>query len=120
MTESAIQRAIVTGLRQLLPHGWIVQSTANKPRSAVAGAIEKSMGAIKGWPDLAVYGPRWDGVPWCWFFEVKAAKGRTSEAQLQVHDRLIDLGFKVGVVRNLKDACSYGETWGWPLKGRVA
>jgi hypothetical protein len=128
MTESAIQRAIVQGLRLLLPHGWLIQSTANKPRSKVAGAIEKGMGAIAGWPDLAVYGPACaprELSPPTWFIEVKAGKGRLSEAQREVHDRLKDLGYGVGIARSLDDALALGTLWGWPLrlaadKGRLS
>jgi hypothetical protein len=128
VSEAQIQKAIVQGLRQLLPWGWLIQSTANKPRSKVAGAIEKSMGAIAGWPDLAVYGPACaprELSPPTWFIEVKAGKGRLSEAQREVHDRLKDLGYGVGVARSLDDALALGLAWRWPLrlsadKGRLS
>jgi hypothetical protein len=132
MTESAIQKSIVQGLRILLPHGWLVQSTANKPRSKVAGAIEKGMGAIAGWPDIAVYGDMGGDdedfraiLPTVWFLEVKTAKGRLSPAQVEVHDRLKDLGYEVGVARSLDDALALGRAWRWPLriatdKGRLS
>jgi hypothetical protein len=126
--EAAIQKAIVRGLRYLLPSGWLIQSTSNKPRSKVAGAIEKGMGAIAGWPDLAVYGPACaprELSPPTWFIEVKAGKGRLSEAQREVHDRLKDLGYGVGVARSLDDALALGRAWRWPLrlsadKGRLS
>jgi hypothetical protein len=128
VTEAQIQCAIVAGLRMLLPFGWLVVHTANKPRSAVAGALEKKMGAIAGMPDLAVYGPACaprELSPPTWFIEVKAGKGRLSEAQREVHDRLKDLGYGVGVARSLDDALALGRSWRWPLrlaadKGRLS
>jgi hypothetical protein len=128
MNEAQIQCAIVAGLRTLLPFGWLVVHTANKPRSAVAGALEKKMGAIAGMPDLAVYGPACaprELSPPTWFIEVKARKGRLSEAQREVHDRLKDLGYGVGVARSLDDALALGRAWRWPLrlaadKGRLS
>ena len=120
MSEAAIQRAIVRYLRLALPHGWIVQATANKPRSMVQGAIEKSMGTVSGWPDLAVYGclvtddhePR----PFVGFLEVKTIKGRVSPLQRECHDRLQDAGFKVAVVRSIDDALTAARSWGLPLR----
>lgn len=111
MTEQAIHKAILGYLRTTLPHGWVIQHTPNKPRSMVAGAIEKSMGAIKGWPDLAVYGP--GSVH---FIEVKAEKGRLSDAQWLVHDGLRDLGFPVTVVRSVDDVRAKVKEWGLPSK----
>jgi hypothetical protein len=121
VTESAIQKSIVQGLRLLLPHGWLIQSTANKPRSKVAGAIEKGMGAIAGWPDIAVYG-RFslyaddERRPAVWFLEIKTPNGRLSPAQRAVHDQLLDLGFGVGVARSLDEAVAFGRAQFWPLK----
>lgn len=120
MSESATQRDIVRTLRIALPHGWIVQSTANKPRSMVQGAIEKAMGTIAGWPDLAVYGclitddhePR----PFVGFLEVKTIKGRVSPLQRECHDRLREAGFNVAVVRSIDDALAAARAWGLPLR----
>lgn len=107
MSEQLLQRSIVTYLRAVLPSGFIVQSTANKPRSKVAGAIEKSMGAVKGWPDLTLYGPANDGKPYAWFIEVKTRTGRVSPDQHSVHDRLRDIGFPVEVARSLDDVRAF-------------
>lgn len=121
MSEDQIQTAIVGYLRQMLPSGWIVQSTANKPRSAIQGAREKKMGAIAGWPDLAILGTTslagyMHEAPYAWFIEVKAAKGRVRETQTDVHDRLRDIGFKVGVARSIDDARALCRKWGLPLR----
>lgn len=111
ISEQSIHKAILSYLRATLPHGWIVQHTPNKPRSVIAGAVEKAMGAVKGWPDLAVYGP--GSVH---FLEIKAEKGRLSDAQWLVHDGLRDLGFQVAVVRSVDDVRAKVREWGLPSK----
>jgi hypothetical protein len=121
MSESQIQTAIIGYLRQMLPSGWIVQSTANKPRSAIQGSLEKKMGAIAGWPDIQILGTAHIGTymheaPHAWFIEVKTAKGRVSEVQKDVHGRMRDIGFKVGVARSIDDARALCKRWGLPLR----
>ena len=118
--EDDIQRAIVKYLRHVLPAGFIVQSTANKPRSAVAGAREKSMGAVAGWPDLAVYGQAEDEKPTAWFIEVKAPAGRLSDVQHEVHDRLKLAGFSVGIARSVDDVREMVRAWGLPSRDAAA
>jgi hypothetical protein len=121
VSESQIQTSIVQYLRQMLPSGWIVQSTANKPRSAIQGSIEKKMGAIAGWPDIQILGTGslsgyMHEAPYAWFLEIKSAKGRVSDAQKDVHDRLRDIGFRVGVARSIDDARALCKRWGLPLR----
>jgi len=119
--EDQIQRAIVQALTLSLPLGWIVMAVPNKPRSRVAGAIEKSMGAKKGWPDLQIMGrligedPA-DAAPFAGFLEVKTPAGRVRPEQRAVHDRLRDFGFPVAVVRSVEDALSTAREWGLPIK----
>lgn len=118
-TESHMQRMIVQSLRMALPHGWIVQATANKPRSVVQGAIEKAMGTTAGWPDLALYGALVTdeaSTPFAGFMEVKTRTGRLSEAQRDIHDRLRDCGFQVAVVRSVDDAIAAARAWGLPVR----
>lgn len=114
--EDDIQRAIVKYLRHVLPSGFIVQSTANKPRSVVAGAREKSMGAVAGWPDLALYGQTEDGQPTAWFLEIKTPCGKLSDKQHAVHDRLKLAGFPVAIARSVDDARDQLRAWGLPSR----
>jgi hypothetical protein len=120
MSEADIQKAIVRTLRICLPHGWLVQATANKPRSMIAGAIEKTMGTVAGWPDVAVYGAivtdKGDPFAFAGFMEVKTKTGRLSEAQRDVHDRLRSNGFHVATVRSVDDALATARAWGLPLR----
>lgn len=113
--EGPVQRAVLAYFRQTLPHGFLIQSTANKPRSKVQGAREKALGAVKGWPDLAIYGPARFGST-VWFAEIKAPGGKVSDAQRDVHDRLLELGFSVRVLRSVEDARKAVADWGLPSK----
>lgn len=114
--EDDIQRAIVRYLRVVLPSGFVVQSTANKPRSAAAGVRERSMGAVAGWPDLALYGQAEEGRPTAWFIEVKAPAGKLSDKQHAVHDRLKLAGFPVAVARSVDDVRDRLHEWGVPAR----
>lgn len=113
--EGPIHLACLHYLRTTLPHGWIVQHSANKPRNSVQGGREKAMGVIAGWPDLAIYGPGPDG-PSVWFVEVKEPRGVVSPAQRVVHDRLMDAGLSVRVVRSVDDLRAAVEDWQLPSK----
>ena len=114
--EDDIHCAIVGYLRAVLPHGFVVQHTANKPRSEAAGAREKRMGAVKGWPDLAVYGQAEEDRPTAWFIEVKAPGGRLKEEQIAVHDRLRLAGFPVAVARSVDDVRAKLREWNVPAR----
>lgn len=113
--EGPIHLACLHYLRTTLPHGWIVQHSANKPRNSVQGGREKAMGVIAGWPDLAIYGPGPDG-PSVWFAEIKEPRGVVSPAQRVVHDRLMDAGLPVRIVRSVEDMRKAISDWGLPSK----
>ena len=115
MSEAAIQRDIVRTLRFGLPSGWLVVGVSNNPRSKITGAIEKGMGLTAGFPDVSVYG-NLDGQPFTGFLEVKTGKGRVSEAQRDMHDRLQDAGFRVAIVRSVAEALDAARAWGLPLR----
>lgn len=96
--ESALQAQIVTYLGWALPNAIVVH-LHNNPRSAIEGAKLKSMGLVKGAPDLLVCLPRGQGL----FLEVKTSKGRVSPAQFQFHNRCVSLNWPVAVVRSIDD-----------------
>lgn len=117
--EQGIQITIVQGLRAALPSGWRVVHVANKPRSKVAGATEKRMGAVAGWPDLMVLG-RLDDQPFTGFIEVKSAKGKLSKEQRSVRDDLKDLGFPYLIARSWQDVITVAEIlWKLPVRIRA-
>lgn len=103
--EEILQIEVVTYLNARLPNGWIVQHTANKPRSRTSGAIEKRMGAQAGWPDIGIYGPRRQVI----FIELKAGTD-TRESQDDMHMRLTCLGFPVKVARSLTEVADFIDT----------
>lgn len=111
--EGPIHRSILRYLRLTLPHGWIVQHTANNPRNARMGAAEKAKGAIAGWPDLAIYG-QIDGQARAWFLEVKPPRAPVPDHQRETHDRLMAVGFPVRVARSVDDARRAVWDWGLP------
>lgn len=100
--EEILQIEVVTFLTARLPSNWIVQHTPNKPRSRTSGAIEKRMGAKKGWPDIGIYGPSRQVL----FIELKAQTD-TRESQDDMHLKLTCLGFPVKVARSLTEVADF-------------
>lgn len=114
--EQALQRTIVHGLRVALPPAWfVVHYPAGGYRRPVEAAIFKTMGVIKGFPDLMLLGDATHGAT-AWFFEVKAGEGRVSAEQRSCHERLRDLGFPVAVVRSWPDVVTACKQWRLPLR----
>lgn len=119
--EEQIQRAIVRALRIALPHGWHVIGISNNPRSAITGAKEKAMGMVAGYPDLTILGCLIDedpaaARPFAGFMEVKTKTGRLQPVQRDMHDKLMDCGFPVAIVRSVEDALATAQAWGLPIK----
>jgi hypothetical protein len=112
MTEDALHKAIFRYLKAVLPHGWDVLHIPNNPRSAVAGARLKAMGMMKGAPDIMILG----NEARVYFLEVKTPKGRASSEQRKVHDRLMDKGFPVAVVRSIDDVRDFIAMHGLPSR----
>ena len=115
--EGPVHRSVLGLLRLRLGHRYLVQHTPNRPRSKVQGGKEKALGAVRGWPDLAVYGPGPAG-PACWFAEIKPPGTPVPSYQREMHDQLRDLGFDVRVLRGLADAEAALAAWRIPAGGR--
>lgn len=118
--EEAIHRAILAYLRLRYPRA-LVMHAANEmnitgdPRSkAIAQNRAKALGMVPGWPDLMLLLPEGEAV----FFEVKAPKGRLTDAQAAVRERLQALGFRVAVVRSVDEAAALLDEW--DVDGRAA
>lgn len=114
--EETIHKAIVNYLRFILPHGWIVQHTRNGGMSKGENGRAKGMGAIVGWPDLAIYGQTEEAEPTVYFLEVKTPRGVATSEQRKLHDKLRDIGFPVAVVRSLDDVRAKIAEWGLPSR----
>jgi hypothetical protein len=112
MTEALIHKAILQYLRLALPKA-IIHHSANEVALSgadVARAIGKAkgLGMAKGFPDLIVLpfahiGPL--------FFEVKTPKGKLTETQAAMLDRLGALGYRVAVVRSVQDVVDRLTEW---------
>lgn len=112
MTEAQIHKAILQYLRLALPKAVIHHSANEVALSGadVARAIGKAkgLGMAKGFPDLIVLpfahiGPL--------FFEVKTAKGKLTETQAAMLQRLDALGYRVAVVRSVQDVVDRLTEW---------
>jgi hypothetical protein len=82
--------------------------------SARQGAIWKSLGWLSGLPDLFLVR---DGRLYA--LELKSEGGRTSDAQLEVLDKLRQAGAMVTVAAGIDAALRTLENWGL-LKGRAS
>jgi hypothetical protein len=76
-------------------------------RSAVTGSLLKRMGAVAGFPDLAIL---LEGKLYC--VELKSDRGRVSEAQKVCHERLRLAGATVGIANDIDGALGLLEAWG--------
>jgi hypothetical protein len=114
--EQLLQVSLVEGLRLCLPSGFIVHHCANKPRSAIAGAIEKRMGAIAGWPDLEIIGRDGNDRPHHWYVEVKLPGQYAPAHQRDIHDAIRDVGYPVGIVKSWADVQRLASEWNLPWR----
>ena len=111
--EGPVHRGVLDVLRLRLGGLYLVQHIPNRPRSRVQGGREKRLGAVRGWPDLAVYGPGPAG-PACWFAEIKPPGAPVPAHQREVHAQLRAAGFEVCVLRGIADAEAALVAWGIP------
>jgi hypothetical protein len=105
------ERAIQIAIKQLLiMRGIVALHIPNGgKRSAVAGWMLRAEGMIAGAPDLLLLHSN-GRTGW---LEVKAAKGRLSDAQRAFHALLTRKGHRVAVVRSVDDAEAALREWGW-------
>lgn len=115
--EGPVHRSVLDVLRLRLGSRYLVQHTPNRPRSRIQGGKEKALGAVRGWPDLAVYGPGPAG-PACWFAEVKPPGVSVPSYQREIHDQLRGLGFDVRVLHGVEDAEAALAAWRIPAGRR--
>ena len=100
--EGPVHRSILAHLRRLFPQAIIHHSpngsSLRGPEVARQIAKAKSLGMVKGFPDLVVFH---DGE--ALFFEVKAEGGKTQPEQDEVLAQLQAQGFRAAVVRSQQD-----------------
>lgn len=120
--EGPVHRSVLAHLRRLFP-GAIIHHSPNG--SSLKGkevarqiAKAKSLGMVKGFPDLVVFH---DGE--ALFFEVKAEGGKTQPEQTDVLAKLQAQGFRAAVVRSQQDvdeALAHWQIEPWQSIGCVA
>ena len=115
-SEYEIHRSIVEWLEGVppacvgaLPDGCEVHHSPNEGKHKVQYRAKLAkLGVKKGWPDLEVFiNPSWWSYAGPWspvFLEVKSAKGRLSQSQKAVAQRLEKLGCHVHTVRSIDEA----------------
>ena len=96
--EQAFHIAVARYLDLALPPEYPWTTIGHGGGGKVRGAILKAMGVKPGWPDIIVLGARRViGL------ELKAAKGRMSRDQVELHSALMRAGALVYVCRDLTD-----------------
>jgi hypothetical protein len=113
--EQALQRAVFHHLAAR-PVQWVFtfHPANGGARSKIEAAILKGLGVVAGVPDvIAIHNGR------VYALELKAERGRLSEAQRRVHDALREAGAEVAVAVGLDEALAQLERWGL-LRGSVS
>lgn len=116
-TEQSLQIAVVALLDAVLPRGSIVHHSPNGGgRSRAEAGLFRAMGTRAGWPDLVVLCPGVRPV----FIELKAGKGRLSDAQADMRDALLALGFGWRECRHEVEVIDALRAEGVRLRGGIA
>lgn len=106
--EQAIQRAVVSHLKQRATPGVFAWHTPNGGyRRPIEAAILKAMGTVAGIPDLLILK---QGTLFA--LELKAGKNKRTPIQEEVHDRLALAGAVVSTATGLDEALTTLERWG--------
>lgn len=119
--EQALQQSVAAYLDHVMPHllWWHVPNSSGN-RGARLGGILKSMGVKAGVPDLVLILP--NGL--AGFIELKAGRGKLTEAQEAFRDRAVKLGCLWAEARSLADVEDILTNWfqpfGWTLKAKIA
>lgn len=106
--ERDVQRSVIRFLRLALPPGSIVAAINTERRGmgrtpeqrARFGAALKASGLVTGFPDAVAILPGGRTLWW----EFKAPRGRLSNEQREMHERMRALGHTVVVCRSIETA----------------
>jgi hypothetical protein len=113
--EQAMHKAIVAHLKARGVSGLVFLHPANGgARSAIEGAILKSMGVVPGAPDLLLF-----HEARAYAIELKADSGRVSDNQADMLRRLDQAGVTTAVAIGLDAAIQQLEQWQL-LRGRAS
>lgn len=120
--EDQLQAEVATYLTSVMPRASWWTATANgawfggdKTRRAIQAARMKRTGVKSGTPDIIIcHDGRFLSI------ELKAGKGKQSEAQQAVEDDIAVAGGGYAVCRSLVDVQSTLTAWQVPIRGALA
>ena len=104
-----LRHALPRGLAWHTPNGVVIGGTQSE--RAAAWARVEALGALPGFPDLAV---AQDGR--LYTLEVKSATGTASPEQRDVHAALLRAGIPNAIVRDAEEAYRTLDGWGVALR----
>lgn len=120
-TERQVHRAILAMIRLCFPSAIVHHSPNGAHLAGNSTARFKQIGALlgdgmlKGFPDIIVLWPHGCGC----LIEVKRPKlGRLSDEQRELHARLEDIGWRVGVCSSVDEASDFLTSCGAPNSAR--
>ena len=105
--EAAIQRSVIQHLTwRARPGVFAFHVPIGGWRSRVEGAILKAIGTVAGVPDIiCIFQGR------VYALELKAGRGRLTDVQRLVHERLREAGADVAVAHGIDQALAQLEIW---------
>jgi hypothetical protein len=107
-TEFQLHCAVADVVRRWIMPGWVYTHIASgERRDMVTAARLKRMGVMPGFPDLLFIGPG----RVCWI-ELKAKRGRLSEAQAAVASHLVAAGHGYLCSDSFDDIIATLKDWG--------
>lgn len=114
MSEWKLQQACATYLSAVLPRDcyWTSVDAGQGRMDVRAGQMRKARGVKAGTPDvILVHRGYFYGL------ELKASKGRVSEAQTVAHGQIRDAGAPVVVCHSIEEVETALRAWDIPLRG---
>jgi len=111
--EDALQRDVIEYLQTVLPPRWLCFAIPNGSKRDKNGRPANWVpGIVSGIPDICILGR----PSLTYFIELKAPKGRVSEAQGEIHDQLTELLHHCRVCRSVDDVQAALALWGVPTR----
>lgn len=102
-TEQQLHRSVLDHLKWCgTPNIFAFHCPNGGARTAIEGAIFKSLGVVAGVPDIIiVHGGR------CFALELKSESGRIAPSQIETHERMRAAGAVIGVARGIDEALAW-------------
>lgn len=105
--EATLQRSVIQHLTwRARPGAFFFHVPLGGYRTCVEGAILKAIGTVAGVPDIICI-----FVGQCYALELKAERGRVTDVQRVVHERLREAGAHVAVAHGIDEALAQLEAW---------